>query len=194
LLGSYGLEQDRYILATVHRPENTDDGERLAAVLTELAALPLPVVFPAHPRTRAAAERHGLVAKLERLRPIAPLGYRAFLGLAAHARLLVSDSGGLQEECTVLKKPLIVVRNSTERPEAFESGFAFMAQAGPAIGRMARMLLADQELAERLAGTPSPFGDGRASERIADLVGGPRAGAMADSVSGSGVGIAVMAA
>lgn len=170
LLDSYGLEPDGYILATVHRAENTDDGERLAAVLTELATLPLPVVFPAHPRTRAAAERHGLLAELDRLHPIAPLGYRAFLGLAAHARLLVSDSGGLQEECTVLKKPLIVVRNSTERPEAFETGFAYLAQPGPAIGRVAEVLLGDRELAGRLAGTPSPFGDGRASERIAGLL------------------------
>lgn len=170
ILADHGVEDDRYVLATIHRPENTDHPARLDAILTELSKLPLPVVFPAHPRTRAAAGRLGLSAALDRLAPIEPVGYREFLALAGHARLLVSDSGGIQEECTVLKKPLIVVRNSTERPEAFDAGFARLVQPGPAIGATARRLLGDEGLPSRLAATPSPYGDGEASRRIARLV------------------------
>jgi len=165
-----GAEPGQYVLATIHRPENTDDPERLRVTLDELSKLGLPVVFPLHPRTRAAAQRFGLTAALDRLRPVPPVDHRTFLGLARHARLLVSDSGGVQEECTVLKRPLIVVRNSTERPESVDAGFAHLVQPGPAIGTLGRQLISDQTLAERLAAIPCPFGDGKASERIAALL------------------------
>ena len=88
-------------------------------------------------RTRGAAARHGLTAALDRLRTVPPADHRTFLGLATHARLIVSDSGGVQEECTVLKRPLIVVRNSTERPESIEAGFAHLVQPGTAGTRWA---------------------------------------------------------
>ncbi|MFB7666224.1 UDP-N-acetylglucosamine 2-epimerase [Kitasatospora sp. NPDC056138] len=93
-----------------------------------------------------------------------------FLGLARHAALLISDSGGVQEECTVLGRPLLVVRRSTERPEAIDAGFAALVQPGPELGTVAGEWLLDvpQRLL-RLAGTPSPYGDGLASARIARL-------------------------
>ena len=163
-------EPGEYVLATIHRPENTDDPDRLRAILDELSKLGLPVLLPLHPRTQAAAGRHGLTAALDRLRPVPPADHRTFLGLARHARLLVSDSGGVQEECTVLKRPLIVVRNSTERPESIEAGFAHLVQPGPAISELGRQLIADPGLSERLAGIPCPYGDGKASERIAGLL------------------------
>ena len=167
-----GAEPNEYVLATIHRPENTDDPERLRIVLDELSKLGLPVLLPLHPRTRGAVERHGLTAALDRLQPVPPADHRTFLGLARHARLLVSDSGGVQEECTVLKRPLIVVRNSTERPESIEAGFAHLVQPGPVISELGRQLIADQGLSERLAGIPCPYGDGKASERIAGLLRG----------------------
>jgi UDP-N-acetylglucosamine 2-epimerase (non-hydrolysing) len=167
-----GAEPGQYVLATIHRPENTDDPERLRVILDELSKLGLPVLFPLHPRTKAAAERFGLTAALDRLRPVPPADHRTFLGLARHARLLVSDSGGVQEECTVLKRPLIVVRNSTERPESIEAGFAHLVQPGPAISDLGLQLLGDEDLRERLATIPCPYGDGKASERIADLLRG----------------------
>ena len=165
-----GAEPGEYVLATIHRPENTDDPERLRATLDELSKLGLPVLLPLHPRTRAAVGRHGLTAALDRLRPIPPADHRTFLGLARHARLLVSDSGGVQEECTVLKRPLIVVRNSTERPESIDAGFAHLVQPGPMLGDLGRQLISDQGLGERLAAIPCPYGDGQASERIATLL------------------------
>ncbi|MHB1593664.1 MAG: UDP-N-acetylglucosamine 2-epimerase [Streptosporangiaceae bacterium] len=119
---------------------------------------------PAH--GRAAAARHDLGAAMDRLHLAPPVDHRTFLGLARHARLIVSDSGGVQEECTVLKRPLVVVRNSTERPEAIEAGFAHLVQPGPALGDISRRLLADTGLDQRLAALACPYGDGRASERI----------------------------
>ena len=167
-----GVEPGRYVLATIHRPENTDDPQRLQTILDELSKLGLPVLLPLHPRTRLAAQRHGLTVELERLRLISPADHQTFLGLARHARLIVSDSGGVQEECTVLKRPLIVVRNSTERPESIEAGFAHLVQPGPQIGDLGRQLIGDEGLSERLAGIPCPFGDGTASERIAERLQG----------------------
>jgi UDP-N-acetylglucosamine 2-epimerase (non-hydrolysing) len=161
-----GAEPGEYVLATIHRPENTDDPLRLGTILDELSKLGLPVLFPLHPRTRLAAARHGLAAALDRLRTIPPADHQTFLSLARHARLIVSDSGGVQEECTVLKRPLIVVRNSTERPESIHAGFSHLVQPGPVIGDLGRQLIGDEGLSARLAAIPCPFGDGTASERI----------------------------
>ncbi|MFE6691769.1 non-hydrolyzing UDP-N-acetylglucosamine 2-epimerase [Streptomyces sp. NPDC057743] len=171
-LAGLGLTPDGYLLATVHRPENTDDPAALRAVLGELAALAdeVPVVLPLHPRTRARAEAAGLAGLLAPLRVMRPLGYRDFLALARHAALLVSDSGGVQEEVTVLGRPLVVVRNSTERPEAM-ADFATLVAPGPELGRAARERLALGAAGRaQLAALPSPFGDGLASRRIAELL------------------------
>ncbi|MFJ8254030.1 non-hydrolyzing UDP-N-acetylglucosamine 2-epimerase [Streptomyces sp. NPDC094466] len=171
LLGDLGLEADGYVLATVHRPENTDDPAVLAEVLRELAALghTLPVVLPLHPRTRNRIEAAGLLPLLDRMTVIGPTAYGTFLALARHAALLVSDSGGVQEETTVLGRPLVVVRRSTERPEAFDD-FADLVAPGPGIGAAAHRRLAEGTRGlHRLASLPSPYGDGTASRRIADL-------------------------
>ncbi|WP_414169231.1 non-hydrolyzing UDP-N-acetylglucosamine 2-epimerase [Streptoverticillium reticulum] len=173
LLARHGLTADAYVLATVHRPENTDSADALRAILTELGALATadrPVVLPLHPRTRARIEAAGLSDLLAPLTVSAPLGYSEFLALARHSALLVSDSGGIQEECTVLGRPLVVVRRSTERPEAM-ADFADLVEPGPAIGEAARRRLAEGPAGlDRLAALPSPFGDGTASERIVALL------------------------
>ncbi|MFE2107370.1 non-hydrolyzing UDP-N-acetylglucosamine 2-epimerase [Kitasatospora sp. NPDC059463] len=170
VLDGYGLRPDRYLLATLHRPENTDDPARLGRILGQLAALDLPVVLPLHPRTRAAIERFGLSGALAGLRPVPPVDHRTFLALAAGCRLLVSDSGGVQEECTVLKRPLIVVRNSTERPEAVRAGFARLVRPGAQLDVALRELLADPDAVGSLAGRPSPYGSGTASAEIVAAV------------------------
>jgi UDP-N-acetylglucosamine 2-epimerase (non-hydrolysing) len=131
LCAQYDLTLNGYALSTFHRPENTDDPDVLATILHELAELPIPVVLPVHPRTRAKIEQFGLGGHLAKLRVIEPIGYRQFLGLAADAAVLVSDSGGLQEEASVLKRPILVVRNSTERPESLGT----FAQLVPATAR-----------------------------------------------------------
>jgi UDP-N-acetylglucosamine 2-epimerase (non-hydrolysing) len=177
LLAELGLRPVEYVLATIHRPENTDDPSALARILAELAAIPLPVVLPLHPRTVGAAELAGLGAELARLRVLAPMDGADFLGLSAEAALLVSDSGGVQEEVTVLGRPLVVVRRSTERPEAFEHFATLVRPDG--IARAANVYLAGGETLRRsLAATPSPYGDGSASmiisQEIIDRFGQPR--------------------
>lgn len=173
LLVRHGLTADSYVLATAHRPENTDSPAALRALLTELAALAAdgtPVVLPLHPRTRSRIAAAGLAELLAPLVVTAPLGYSEFLALARHAALIVSDSGGVQEEVTVLGRPLIVVRRSTERPEAM-ADFADLVEPGPRIGELARRRLAQGAPGlAHLASLPSPFGDGLASERIAALL------------------------
>ncbi len=170
IAASYGVDPNQYVLATIHRPENTDDADHLDAVLTELGKLGLPVVMPVHPRTRLAAEWHRVTAALDRLLAVPPVDYRTFLALAWLARLIVSDSGDVQKECTVLKRPLLVVGNAAERPESIEAGFAHLVRPGPRIGKLGRELIADYRLGARLAEAPCPFGDGLASDRIAASV------------------------
>ncbi|WP_083975816.1 non-hydrolyzing UDP-N-acetylglucosamine 2-epimerase [Kitasatospora azatica] len=166
MLARHGLTQDQYVLTTIHRPENTDDPERLETILRELASLPLPVVFPTHPRTEGLIQTYGLAKLAQSLYRCPLMGHPEFLGLARNARLLISDSGGMQEECTVIKRPLVVVRNRTDRPEAITAGFATLVPERKQISQAALRILDDADLPARLAATRSPYGDGRASWRI----------------------------
>ena len=116
-LSRLGLDAGGYAVLTLHRPSNVDDPERLQklfAVLEEVNEK-IPVVFPVHPRTRASiAERLG--GETPRLRLLEPLGYLDFLGLMADAALVLTDSGGIQEETTALGVPCLTLRDNTERP------------------------------------------------------------------------------
>jgi UDP-N-acetylglucosamine 2-epimerase (non-hydrolysing) len=166
LLALHGVRPDQFALATIHRPENTDSAATLRTILHELAELPLPVVLPLHPRTSALARAAGLGPLLDRLQVVEPLSSSTFLALAAHCAVLVSDSGGVQEECTVLKRPLVVVRRSTERPEAMAE-FAVLVEPGPAVGAAVRDVLAQgEQLLAHLQQVGSPFGDETAADRI----------------------------
>lgn len=162
-----GLSPDAYVLATVHRPENTDTAAALERILRDLAELPLPVVFVAHPRTRSAMVRFGLTGYADKLRIMSSVTHDEFVHLAHTAALLVSDSGGVQEECTVMKRPLLVPRRSTERPEAIEAGFARLVLPEESLAEAAREWLADETLPARLKVIPSPYGDGTAGSQIA---------------------------
>ncbi|WET81004.1 UDP-N-acetylglucosamine 2-epimerase (non-hydrolyzing) [Amycolatopsis sp. QT-25] len=172
LLSVRGLRRDEYVLATLHRPENVDDPARLAEILRELGKLPLPVVLPLHPRTSKSVRRFGLTRLLVPLLVLEPQAYPSFLALAAEAAVLVSDSGGIQEEASVLKRPVIVVRRSTERPE-ISGDFGTLVPPGPRIGAEAALWLDDVAgHRERLRHIPSPYGDGSASRRIVDAIEG----------------------
>ena len=165
LLVARDLHRDGFILATFHRPENVDSPDVLATILTELVALPAPVVLPLHPRTAARARDAGLAHLLDRLHIEQPCGYSDFLGLASACALLISDSGGVQEEASVLKRPVVVVRRSTERPEVLGT-FSALVPPGSRVSDTARRWLADiPSLHLRLASIPSPYGDGDASAR-----------------------------
>lgn len=169
LLAEHGVGPAAFVLATIHRAENADDRERLTSFLSELAGLDLPVVLPLHPRTRARAAEFGLGDLLERMTVVEPLGYREFIGLAAECAVLVSDSGGVQEEATILKRPVVVVRASTERPEIVGT-FAHLVAVGPEIGSTVRRLVADVAAThEALAALPYPYGSDATAACVAAI-------------------------
>jgi len=167
-----GTQPRRYAVATIHRPENTDQPTALRRVLQGLRGLSVPVVFLAHPRTRKAIEQHGLGGLLDGLIVHEPPASTDFLALAARATVLVSDSGGVQEECTVLKVPLAVIRRSTERPEAIEAGFAKLVPPEGDVASIVNAMIEDEGVRASVKHAPSPYGDGQASERIATIAGG----------------------
>lgn len=163
----HGDVPERFVLATIHRPENTDTAEALSRVLVALGEIDAPVLLPVHPRTRAAIERFDLTPLLERILLTEPVDHVQFLALASRAALLVSDSGGLQEECTVLGRPLLVVRRSTERPESVEAGFAELITPDRDLAAAANRALRNGST--HLEGLPCPYGDGSASAQIARI-------------------------
>ncbi|MBV9022412.1 MAG: UDP-N-acetylglucosamine 2-epimerase (non-hydrolyzing) [Streptomycetaceae bacterium] len=159
------LDGRPYILCTLHRPENVDDPDRLHRVLTNLAALDLPVLLTIHPRTQQRVRQFGLSQLLTQLHVIDPLSYPAFLAVAEQATLLISDSGGIQEEATTLGVNLIVLRRATERPEALGTHCALVPQPE----QLHAVAISMTRCSNEPTTTSSPFGDGRASARIADL-------------------------
>ncbi len=140
----YGLEDRGYGVVTLHRPSNVDDPATLERILRVLADVDLPLLFPVHPRTRAVMDQHDMVTAcgLERsgLQFIEPLGYYDFMNLVAHCRLMLTDSGGLQEETTFLKIPCLTLRPNTERPITIEQGTNELATVESLPGQVARIL------------------------------------------------------
>ncbi len=123
-LTELGLAARQYVLATIHRPSNVDHPPTLAEVLRGLETISrrAPVVFPVHPRTRYKIEQSGLAMNDARLRLIEPLGYLDFLAVMKDAKLVITDSGGIQEETTYLGIPCLTARPNTERPITVEIG------------------------------------------------------------------------
>ena len=169
-----GLTRAGYAVVTLHRPSNVDRPEVLASILSDLAFLAesMPVVFPVHPRTRSRLTDMGSDA--ESLTLVEPMGYLDFLALQAHARLVVTDSGGLQEETTFLGVPCITARENTERPVTIEQGTNTLAPPDR-LRRVLETALAGGYPEDRR--TPPELWDGHAAERVADaLVEAHRAG------------------
>jgi UDP-N-acetylglucosamine 2-epimerase (non-hydrolysing) len=161
-----GCPAQPYVLVTLHRPENVDDPQRLQSLLEIFAAVPIPVVLPLHPRTKGVVEEHGMSSLLDRLVVFPPLGYRDFLSLLADCHLAVSDSGGIQEEVSVLKVPVIVVRRTTERPEVIGTFAVLRRDAAEVAQEIHSALDKGGEIRAGLRDVPSPFGDGSASKRM----------------------------
>jgi UDP-N-acetylglucosamine 2-epimerase (non-hydrolysing) len=166
-----GLEPGAYAVLTLHRPANVDDPATFSRLLEPIAELSrdLPVVFPVHPRSRAALASATSVTKTADLRPIEPLGYLDFLKLTSDARIVLTDSGGIQEETTILGVPCVTLRDNTERPVTITHGTNVLAGTKPegireAIGRA--LARAGAPVA------PPPLWDGKAAERIADVLEG----------------------
>ena len=122
-----GVAHREYGVLTLHRPSNVDDPQALERLFTAIGTIAsdVPLLFPVHPRTRPSLQRSALIAALveqQHLRLLDPLGYLEFIGLLASARVVLTDSGGIQEETTVLGIPCLTLRTSTERPVTVEHG------------------------------------------------------------------------
>lgn len=162
VLSDLGLAEGRYILATVHRAGNTDDPGRLAAILDGLEAASLPVVFPCHPRTASRLQAAGLWERARsRLEVIDPVGYLDFIRLLGGADRVATDSGGVQKEAFFLDTPCVTLRDETEWVETVRAGWNVLVGADPERIRQALVRSFD------LGNKPSPYGDGRAAERVA---------------------------
>lgn len=174
VLARLQLEQRGYGLVTLHRPSNVDDPRILSRILQVLGELSqqLPLVFPIHPRTRTAIERAGLSSLLhpERstLRALEPLPYTDNLALMSGAAVVLTDSGGMQEETAVLRVPCLTMRPNTERPVTVRLGTSRLVANDPERIRQGFQDVLDGNWTK---GAPIPLWDGRASERIAAELG-----------------------
>jgi len=165
-----GVPDGPYGVVTLHRPGNVDEPHRTRALVDGLAAsaAQVPLVFPVHPRGRAALEAAGL-AGVPGLRLVEPLGYLAFLSLLAGAAVAITDSGGVQEETTILGVPCLTVRPNTERPVTITHGTNRLIEPGELAAAVADVLGAGRAAPGRPPTRP-PLWDGRAGARIADVL------------------------
>jgi UDP-N-acetylglucosamine 2-epimerase (non-hydrolysing) len=170
VLARLGLEAAGYAVVTLHRPANVDAPGPLARILEpilELAAR-MPVVLPAHPRARGAIERALARGAPPAFRVVEPLGYLDFLKLTAEARLVLTDSGGVQEETTILRVPCVTLRDNTERPVTVTAGTNRL--GGTSAGSIRRAIGQALDLGIPPGLAAPPLWDGAAAERIAAIL------------------------
>lgn len=172
ILEELELEEDAFAVLTLHRPSNVDNEEVFARILTALDAIQreLPIVFPVHPRTEAKLAQSSLgahVHEMANLRMIEPVGYLDFIKLLASARIVLTDSGGIQEETAILQVPCLTLRENTERPVTLEAGTNQLVGTDPD-----RILGAYRKLSSgwRASVSTPPLWDGHASERIVKVL------------------------
>jgi UDP-N-acetylglucosamine 2-epimerase (non-hydrolysing) len=166
---SLSLTDKPYALVTLHRPSNVDDSRDLMETLDALneIAARIDIIFPVHPRTRQMMQQSGEKKFSSRFHFIDPVGYVEFLGLQRNATLVITDSGGIQEETTYLGIPCITVRENTERPITVSIGSNVL--AGREVGKLKREAIAILDGKVKDCENP-PLWDGKAGERIADVI------------------------
>lgn len=167
ILKKLNLQTKKFFLVTLHRQENVDDRNRFTSIIEGLEKLSeeykMPVIYPVHPRSRKMMEKFGL--KAEHLTMIEPVDFLGFLQLEENARLILTDSGGVQEESCILRVPCVTLRDNTERPETVDIGANLLAGSRPEqIRECARIMLAKKP------DWDNPFGDGAAAKRIIDIL------------------------
>lgn len=168
VLKTLNLSPKKYFLVTAHRAENVDDKDRLKKIITGLCAIrkkySLPVIFPIHPRTEKKIREFGI--DLDEIVVIPPQGFLEFLELEANAKLVLTDSGGVQEETCILGVPCVTLRDNTERPETVEIHANILSGVEPDSILRSTDTMLESELTWK-----NPFGDGNASERIVHILG-----------------------
>ena len=168
VLRDLGVTPENYFLLTAHRQENVDNRAKIKNLITALEKLystyGLPILFPAHPRTAKRLREFSLSVP-EGVRMIEPQGYLEFLLLERSARLILTDSGGIQEEACILHVPCVTLRENTERPETLEVGGNVLAGMDPD-----HILKAASAMLSAETSWVNPFGDGRSGKRIIDAL------------------------
>lgn len=170
ILPSLQLKSMEYVLATVHRAENTDSRSSLTTLFEGLIEVSrtIPVILPLHPRTRQALEREGLLVRVaEALRVIAPVGYLDMVMLERHARLIVTDSGGVQKEAFFYQVPCVTLRQETEWVELVELGWNRLA---PPVNTPLLVNTVTDALTSLPKRGENPYGDGHSAERIVRIL------------------------
>jgi len=166
------IQFERFALVTAHRAENVDDPTVLQNFVAAFAEAPIPVVYPIHPRSQKRLRQQKMwnkISQSKNIQLLPPLGYFDFLVLMKNCEMIITDSGGIQEEATApnIRKPVLVIRLSTERPEAVEAGFAKVV----GIEKQNILTLMKKTLNERreLPKT-SPYGDGTTGKKIVKIL------------------------
>lgn len=178
VLEGLGLQPGSFVLATIHRDNNTDDAQRLERLVRSLLSIHadhgLPVVWPLHPRTRKRMDEllpADLMQRIEQgegLKLIPPAGFLDMIALERNSRLVLTDSGGVQKEAFFFGKPVVVLRSTTEWVELLDHGWAVLVDADP--GRIANAV--QYYLAQEMGVAPALYGDGHAAERICAALAG----------------------
>jgi UDP-GlcNAc3NAcA epimerase len=163
ILENVGVASGEYLLATAHRAGNVDSPDRLRALVEVLTGMPLPVVLPLHPRTRARLTEAGLLDAMEGVILAPPLGYLEFMGLLVRARAVLTDSGGVQKESYLAGVPCVTLRATTEWRETVDAGWNVLVDLSVGAARAAL----DRPLP---ASRPPLYGDGRAGERVVEAL------------------------
>jgi UDP-N-acetylglucosamine 2-epimerase (non-hydrolysing) len=172
VLEQYQLQKKNYCAMTLHRPSNVDDKKTLAGILDALHSVQerMPIVFPIHPRTRARLEEFGLNSVIEKQKNLIltdPLGYLDFLQLYSNSRLVLTDSGGIQEETTALGIPCLTLRQNTERPITVTEGTNRLVGNDPTVIKREALNALDNP---PTAGRVPDLWDGQAAKRIVDAI------------------------
>ena len=174
ILENLSLEKQGYVLVTAHRSENVDIEENCRNIVAAITSLEYPVAYPIHPRTLNFFQRFGLLDKLKQSKNVKltkPLGYFDFLSLLKYSKLVLTDSGGLQEEAVLLHVPCITMRNNTERQETVESGANILVGTDKnRIVSTVNSILSNSKLDAKMRSVDSPYGDGTAGEQIVAIL------------------------
>ncbi len=172
ILKELSLTPKEFFLVTSHRPENVDNKERLKSILESLIEVSnkykLTVVWPIHPRTQKMIEEFGysgLLGKIHNLKIIKPVGYFDSLMLQKNAKLVLTDSGGMQEESCMLGTPSVTLRDNTERPESIEVGASILSGVGKE-----NIITSIEEMINKKFDWENPFGKGDTAEQILDIL------------------------
>lgn len=168
ILGNLHVSARKYILVTAHRQENVDEKKKLQNILKGLELIShefdLPILYPIHPRTMRRLKEFKVEIPKE-IAVIEPLGFLDFLQLEANASLVLTDSGGIQEETCILKVPCVTLRENTERPETIEVGSNILVGTNPE-----KILKGARVMSERKPNWAVPFGDGTAAKKIIEVI------------------------